>query len=69
MKDRPNHARYIAILRGMTPAARLAKAFELSEMAKSLFFQGLRRRFPHLPEDDLRRLYLERLDRCHNRSW
>lgn len=30
-KPRPNHRRYIEILRRMTPEQRLAKAFELSD--------------------------------------
>ncbi len=53
----------------MTPAQRLAKAFELSEMSKRLFKQGLRERFPEMSEEDFHRLYLERLDKCHNRNY
>ena len=48
---------------------RLRKAFELSEMTKQLFFQGLRKRFPDLPDDELKRVYLERLAKCHNRNY
>lgn len=68
-KPRPNHRQYIEVLRQMTPAQRLAKAFELSEMSKRLFKQGLRRRFPEMPEEDFHRLYLERLNKCHNRNY
>jgi hypothetical protein len=68
-KLRPNHARYLQVLRAMTPAQRLAKAFELSEFSKQLFLDGLRRRFPDLGEHDLRRLALERLAKCHNRNY
>ena len=67
-KPRPNHRQYLAVLRAMTPAQRLAKAFELSAFSKELFLQGLRKRFPHLPDDELRRLALKRLAKCHNRN-
>ena len=69
LKPRPNHARYLQILRRMTPAQRLAKAFELSEQARSLFFAGLRLRFSDLSEPDLHRLALRRLEKCHNRNY
>lgn len=52
MKPRPSHARYLEILRGMTPEQRLRKAFELGEKGEALFRQGLRRRHPDLvPEE------------------
>lgn len=53
----------------MSPEKRLLKAFELSEFTKQLFVHGLRRRFPDLDEDEFHRLYLSRLDKCHNRNW
>ncbi len=68
-KPRPNHRLYLEILRGMTPEQRLIKALELSDMARQLFRQGLRRRFAHLSEPQLHRLYLERLAKCHNRNY
>jgi hypothetical protein len=49
-KERPNHARYIEVLRRMTPEQRLLKAFELSEFSKALFVEGLRKRHPELSE-------------------
>ena len=54
MKSRPNHARYIEILRGMTPEQRLRKAFELGEMGRELFRQGLRRLHPDLSTEELK---------------
>jgi hypothetical protein len=60
LKRRPNHRRYLEVLARMTPDARLRKAFELSEMARRLFLQGLCERFPHLDEEDRKRIYLER---------
>jgi hypothetical protein len=69
IKPRPNHARYLEILRAMTPEERLRKAFEMSAFTKALFKQGLRERFPDLSEDDFHRLYLDRLEKCHNRNY
>jgi hypothetical protein len=53
----------------MTPAQRLAKAMELSDLGKRLFLHGLRRRFPEADERKLHTLYLERIARCHNRNY
>jgi hypothetical protein len=53
----------------MTPQQRLQKSFELTELPRNLFRQGLRKRFPGLSEDALHRLYLERLAKCHNRNY
>lgn len=51
-KPRPNHQRYIEVVRSMTPEQRLLKAFELSDLAKKLFKHGLRKRFPDLSEEE-----------------
>ena len=69
MKPHPNHALFILALRNMTPEQRLSKAFELSRMARELFMQGLRKRFPCKSEDELKQLYLERIAKCHNRNY
>ncbi|HEX4052794.1 MAG TPA: hypothetical protein VHX86_00880 [Tepidisphaeraceae bacterium] len=61
--------RYINVLRRMTPAQRLAKAMELSELGKRLFLHGLRRRFPEADDRQLHAIYLNRLARCHNRNY
>ena len=68
-KPRPNHRETILALRRMTPEQRLNRAFELTEFARDLFRQGLRRRFPDLSESDFQVLYLDRLARCHNRNY
>jgi hypothetical protein len=68
-KPRPNRRQYIEVLRRMTPQQRLGKAFELSELTKRLFRQGLKKQFPELSEEDFHRLYLERLAKCHNRNY
>lgn len=69
MKPRPNHARYIEILRRMTPEQRLRKAFELGEMGKELFRLGLRRRHPDLSTVEFEALVRRRLLQCHNRNY
>ena len=64
LKTQPNRARYINVLRAMTPAQRLSKASELSEMTHEALRVGLRQRFPSASEAELHALYLERLERC-----
>lgn len=68
-KPRPNHKMYLEILRKMTPEERLKKAFELSEMTKELFRQGLRELHPDLSEEEFHKIFLEQLEKCHNRNW
>jgi hypothetical protein len=53
----------------MTSEDRLLKSFELSDFSKELFLHGLRRRFPDLSDEAIEKLYLERLDKCHNRNY
>ncbi|MBM4045180.1 MAG: hypothetical protein FJ279_08705 [Planctomycetes bacterium] len=69
IKPRPNHRLYIQALRRMTPEQRLLKTFDLTEFARQLFLHGLRKRFPNLTEDEIRKTYLERLAKCHNRNY
>lgn len=68
-KPRPNHRRYIEILRKMTPEQRLMKAFELSELSKTLFIDGLKKRFPDATPAEFARILRERLEKCHNRNY
>lgn len=68
-KPQPNRGRYIEILRRMTPEQRLKKAFELTEFARALFLRGLRDRHPHASEEEIKKMYLRRLDQCHNRNY
>lgn len=63
------HRVYIGILQRMTPEQRLRKAFELSEFSKRLFKTGLRKRFPGLIDEEFHKLYLSRIDKCHNRNY
>jgi hypothetical protein len=69
IKPRPHHKQYLQILRSMTPAQRLQKSFELTEHARQLLKDGLRRRHPDLAEQELHVLFLERLKRCHNQNY
>lgn len=68
-KKRPNNKIYIQALRRLTPEARLNKAFELTQMTRDLFFRGLHRRFPDLSDEAIKKVYLERLEKCHNRNY
>ena len=68
IKPRPNHQRYLEILRRMTPEQRLQKAWELTENARMLFREGLRHRHPELSEAELQELYLRELRKCHNNN-
>jgi len=56
-------------LRNLTPEQRLLKAFELSELVRELFIQGLRKRYPNLSEDEFHKLLMKRLEKCHNRNY
>ncbi len=69
IKKRPNHKIYIQVLRKMSPEKRLIKSFELSEFAKQLFIYGLHKRFPHLQDEEFKKILLKRLDKCHNRNY
>jgi len=57
------------ILRKMSPEKRVLKGFELSTFSKELFIQGLRKRFPNLPEDEFKKILFNRLEKCHNRNY
>lgn len=69
VKPKPNHGVYLRILRRMSPEDRLRKAFELSDLSRSLFVHGLQRAFPHLEPAAFRALVRSRLDKCHNRIY
>jgi len=64
-----NRPLYLQSLRRMAPAQRLAKAMELSDLGKRLFLHGLRKRFVDASEAQIRRIYLERTAKCHNRNY
>jgi len=68
-KPRPNHKAYLKALRAMTPGQRLQKAFELSELGRALFLEGLRKRFPDATKEELHQIFLDRLEKCHNRNY
>ena len=67
MKKRPNHHVYIGALRAMSGEDRLRKALELSALARELLMTGLRRRYPEMPENELRQLFLRRLQKSWDR--
>jgi hypothetical protein len=59
----------IAALRRLSPAKRLEVAFDLSDFSRDLFLRGLRKRFPEKTEEEIRRIFLERIDKCHNANY
>ncbi|MEK7475002.1 MAG: hypothetical protein AAB152_05135 [Candidatus Coatesbacteria bacterium] len=68
-KSRPNRRRYLEALARMSPEDKLRKAFELTSFCRALLAAGLASTFPGLSEEERRRLYLVRLDRCHNKTF
>ena len=68
-KPRPNHQKYLEVLRSMTGQQRIQKAFEMSAFTKQLFIAGLRQRHPDLDEAAFHALLLEKLAQCHNRNY
>lgn len=69
LKSAPNHKVYLEVLKKMSPAERLEKAFQLSKMTKQLFLEGLHKRFPEKNEMEIRSIYLKRIQKCHNRNY
>lgn len=67
--DRQTHKEYIKILKKMKPQARLQKAFELSDLTKSLFITGLKMRYPDYSEEDIKDLYIEKIYKCHSSNY
>lgn len=53
----------------MSPENRLLKSFELTRFSRELFFHGLRKRFPDLSDNEIKKIYLDRLNKCHNRNY
>lgn len=60
---------YINTLRKMSPEQKLKKACELSDFTKMLFRNGLKKRYPDLNDEDLRRKLIERLTKCGNSNY
>lgn len=60
---------YLETLRRMTPSEKFNKVMELNELTKSLFKQGLRKRFPEKTEEEIHTLFLKRLEKCHNSNY
>lgn len=69
MSSNKEHEVYLQVLRNLGPEKRLLKAFELSELTKQLFIQGLKKLHPDLSEDEFRKILLKELDKCHNLNY
>jgi hypothetical protein len=63
------HRVQIEVLRRMTPEQRLLKALELGDWTRALLKQGLRQRFPQASEEEIHRIFLERMQKCYNREY
>jgi hypothetical protein len=63
------HQVYLEALRRMTPQQKLDRIFEMTDNANKMLYDNLKNTFPGLSEKDLKKLYLKRLDLCHNRNW
>jgi len=61
-----SHREYIKIIRRLTPEEKLKKCFELNELTKQLFLTGLKNRFPDLSQEEIKKIYLKRINKCHN---
>jgi hypothetical protein len=68
-KSFPNHEQYLQTLMRMSPEQRLNKAFELSDLVKTLFLDGLKKAFADKSETEIRKIYLERIAQCYNRNY
>ena len=68
-KERPNHHIYLAALKKMSPEDKLKKVFELSQLGRDLFLTGIQNRYPDLPEEEVRKIYLKRIEKCYNRNY
>lgn len=69
LKPEPNRRIYIEILRKMTPEQRIMKALELTDMAKMLLWEGLKTRYPDMPEFELKKIYLKEWDKGYNQNY
>lgn len=64
-----SHAKYIEVMRSISPEAKLLKVFEMQDLARDLAMHGLRTRNPKASEDELQQMYLRLLNRCHNSNY
>jgi hypothetical protein len=69
IKTRPNHRRYLEIMRSMTPEQKVLKIFELNTLGKELCLAGLRMRHPGMDEKEINKLYLKTIKACHNKNY
>ena len=60
---------YLETLRMITPSEKFNKVMELSELSKSLCKQGFRKRFPNKNEEEIHKLFLDWLEKCHNSNY
>ncbi len=56
------------VIKNMTGAQKVAKAFELTELTRRTMRAGIRRQFPHASEAEIHELYVDRLLQCQGTS-
>lgn len=55
------HARQLAIIRAMTPTARLQRALQMNRSMRTLLAAGFRERHPEWPEAHVKRAVADRI--------
>lgn len=68
-ESKKEHKICLQTLRKMSSSEKFNKVMELNELTRSLFKQGLKKRFPNKSEQELHVLFLKRLERCHNSNY
>ena len=68
-QNNQDRKQYLKIIRSMSPEDRLKKCFELNELTRQLFLAGLKNRFPQCSEEEIKKIYLRRIDKCRNLNY
>jgi hypothetical protein len=61
--------KFLEITSKMTFEQKLKKVFELNELAKRAFFEGLKLQFPQKSDHEIRAIYIEKILKCHNSNY
>ena len=56
------------IMRNMSGAQKVAKAFELTELTRRTMRAGLQQQYPEATEAEIQELFVDRILRCHGTS-
>jgi hypothetical protein len=61
--------KYYEILRKMSFEKKAMKVFELTDMTRTLLLEGLKLQFPNKSKEEIHKMYLKRLNECHNSNY